>query len=98
MKTVKATNQGIVTDYKGTVLDINSAGIVVSDEVAADLSVQFGHTIEVTDFIEETPVAPAEEVSLAKADEIPAEVVAEVAPEAEVVADAAPQEGTNVSN
>lgn len=60
MKIVRTHDLEINTDHNGVLLKIDTSGIVVSDEVAEELHIKFGHTLDISDVIEETPVTEEE--------------------------------------
>ena len=61
MKLIKNTQFGeINTSIDGVLYKITQEGIEVPDEVAAKMSEQFLHTVEVSDVIVEAPVVEVE--------------------------------------
>ena len=63
MKIVKTLDGEINRDHNGVLLNINTSGIAVSDEVAEELHIQFGHLLDITDVVEEKAVIEEEQVA-----------------------------------
>lgn len=76
MKLIQATSTGIVTDVNGTLYDIQSNPIEVSDEVASYLQEKFCHLVKVTD-VETTPEVVPETIEIVKEKSIEEKIVDE---------------------
>lgn len=61
MKLVKSVDGEINRGHNGVELKITQEGIAVSDEVASELHILFGHRLEISDIKEEEKVVPEEQ-------------------------------------